>query len=106
MRLKSTYEFMHFLVPINLIGLSRAQAAGEKKGIMASSKIRQINNPRNDVGKKRQTNTRRNDVGKKRQAIYAAGVEQIKMAIAQDYALEAVTLCESLIADRLEARWA
>lgn len=58
---------------------------------MSKSKVRQVNKPGNGVGKLRQ-------------AIYASGMSRIREAIEKGYALEAIALCESMMADRLEAR--
>lgn len=56
--------------------------------------------------KTRQVNLPGSRVGKQRQMLYAAGVTRIREAIDSGYALEAIALCESLMSDRLEARWA
>jgi hypothetical protein len=43
-------------------------------------------------------------VGMQRYRTYKASISRIKKAIEEEYYLEAITLCESLIADRLEHR--
>lgn len=47
-----------------------------------------------------------NDIGKKRQQLYKDAYLRISQAIESGYFLEAITICESIIADRLEARLA
>jgi len=54
--------------------------------------------------KLRQVNEPGNGVGKKRQALYAIGTKRIEMALKRGFALEAITLCESMMSDRLESR--
>ena len=42
--------------------------------------------------------------GKTRYLLYRKGISRVKESIKSGYYLEAITLCESLIADRLESR--
>lgn len=56
--------------------------------------------------KRRTENKPGSSTGRERQALYTAGVAQIKLAISEGFFLEAITLSESFITDRLEARWA
>lgn len=55
---------------------------------------------------KRAVNHPSNNVGKQRQTLYTAGTNQIEKALEAGFALEAITLCESMLADRLESRMA
>lgn len=43
-------------------------------------------------------------VGKQRYELYRQAIKQFKEAVAAGFYLEAITICESLIADRLESR--
>jgi hypothetical protein len=52
----------------------------------------------------RATAEEHNKVGMQRFRTYKASISRIKKAIDNEYYLEAITLCESLIADRLESR--
>lgn len=45
-----------------------------------------------------------NKIGTQRYNTYKASINRVKKAIEEEYYLEAITLCESLIADRLESR--
>lgn len=45
-----------------------------------------------------------NGIGKRRQGLYKHAHERIKAALDAGFYLEAITLCESILADRLEAR--
>lgn len=54
----------------------------------------------------RQVNLPNGMVGKLRQAIYTSGFLQIKKALEAGFYVEVIALSESVIADRLEARWA
>jgi len=44
--------------------------------------------------------------GAERRSLYAAGVGRIRVALEERFFLEAITLSESYMTDRLEARWA
>lgn len=54
--------------------------------------------------KRRAINLPGNDIGKQRQALLRDAYGRINEAIEAGFMLEAITLCESIIADRLEAR--
>ncbi len=56
------------------------------------------------MSKKRAKNKPGNSVGKQRQSLYAEAYTRIKEAIKQGFFLEAITIEESIITDRLEAR--
>ena len=52
----------------------------------------------------RAANTPGSGVGKKRHLLYAGAYRQIERARARGFYIEAIAICESIIADRLEAR--
>lgn len=54
--------------------------------------------------KKRAENLPDNQVGKQRHEIYKHAIVWVKIALAKGFNLEAITLVESLISDRLESR--
>ncbi len=58
------------------------------------------------VERLRQINLPKSNTGKLRASLYKSGRAQIKSALEQGFYLEAIALTESMIADRLEARWA
>lgn len=58
----------------------------------------------NASGKLRAVNIPSNTVGRLRQDLYRSAFGRIKESVEAGYMLEAITLCESVIADRMEAR--
>ena len=52
----------------------------------------------------RAANTSGSGVGKKRYALYASAYKKISEALANGFYIECIAICESIIADRLEAR--
>lgn len=56
------------------------------------------------IKKDRAINQPGNNIGKIRQQFYKSAVEHCKKAMEEDFYLEAITIIESMIADRLESR--
>lgn len=66
--------------------------------------MKKVEKPDRKINKHRKINKPGNSVGKQRQALYAKAYTRIDEAIKQGFLLEAITIEESIITDRLEAR--